>query len=115
MGYPLVQIVNSTNYIANGTVEYASAFCSDDDYKSLAAGATWSATSRGTCLVTKITATLQTPGENTDALPYTSSGTSYSQFAIIQTGPNAFEVTRRVSQAEDTSPVDYVAPTEKQK
>lgn len=32
MSYPNVTIVDSTNYNAHGTVEYRSAFCSNDDY-----------------------------------------------------------------------------------
>lgn len=114
MGYPVVQIANSTNYIASGTVSYASIFCSNDNY-TVTPTTTWSASSRGVCLVTEISAVVQTPNGNIQATPYTSSGTSYSQFAIIQTGPNSFEVTRRVSLSEDAMPADYVEPTEKQK
>lgn len=116
MGYPYVQIVNATNYIASGTVSYASAFCSNDHY-TVTPNTTWTATSRGVCLLTKITATVQTPNGNIVAAEYTSSGTSYSQFAIIQTGPTTFEVTRRVTAAEgvDVPPADYVEPTEQQK
>lgn len=58
---------------------------------------TWKASSRGVCLVTRITATVRTPSGNIQAEPYTSSGTSYSQFAIIQVGVNKFQVTRVVS------------------
>ena len=32
-----------------------------------------------------------------EAEPYTSSGTSYSQFLIVQTAPGAFAVTRKVT------------------
>lgn len=114
MSYPLVQITNSTNYIASGTVHYRSAFCSNDDYN-VTPNTTWKAKSRGVCLVTEIDATVQTPNGNIVANPYTSSGTSYSLFAIIQTGPNSFEVTRRVSSLEDATPSDHVEPTEQQK
>ena len=114
MSYPLVNISNSTNFIASGTVEYASIFCSNDDY-TVTPTTSWQASSRGVCLVTKISATVNTPNGNIVATPYTSSGTSYSQFAIIQTGPNSFEVTRRVSAHEDTTPEGYKEPTEKQK
>ncbi|WP_216651793.1 hypothetical protein [Paenibacillus sp. NEAU-GSW1] len=48
-------------------------------------------------MLTKITATVVTPSGNIEAEPYTSSGTSYSQFAIIQVGANRFQVTRVVS------------------
>ena len=75
----------------------------------------WQASSRGVCLVTEITATVKTPNGNIVATPYSSSGTSYSQFAIIQTGANSFEVTRRVSALEDAIPEGHLEPTEKQK
>jgi hypothetical protein len=114
MAYPLVEIANSTNYICTGTVHYASIFCSNDGY-TVTPNTTWKASGRGVCLVTEISATVKTPSGNIVATPYTSSGTSYSQFAIIQTGPNSFEVTRRVSLLEDETPADYVEPTEQQK
>jgi hypothetical protein len=114
MSYPNVQIANSTSFNASGTVSYRSIFCSNDDY-SVTPNTTWTAGSRGVCLVTEISAVVQTPNGNIQATPYTSSGTSYSQFAIIQTGPSSFEVTRRVSGAEDVAPKDHVEPTAKQK
>ncbi|MCG7386385.1 hypothetical protein [Paenibacillus sp. ACRRY] len=95
-GYDLVQIFNSTPYNAFGRVEYASIFCSDDNY-SVQRDETWRASGRGACLVTRITATVRTPSGNVEAEAYTSSGTSYSQFAIIQVGVNKFQVTRVVS------------------
>ncbi|SFT23616.1 hypothetical protein [Paenibacillus sp. BC26] len=95
-GYAPVQIFNSTSYNAFGTVEYASIFCSDDNYR-VARNSTWTASSRGICLVTRITAVVQTPSGNIQAEPYNSSGTSFSQFAIIQVGENRFQVTRVVS------------------
>ena len=96
MAYPDVTIVNSTQFTASGRVEYASIFCSDDNYIVSPNGATWT-NSRGVCLITRITATVRTPDGDIAAVPYTSSGTSYSQFAIIQTARNQFEVTRRVT------------------
>ncbi|MEK0315011.1 hypothetical protein [Cohnella sp. 56] len=95
-GYDPVQIHNSTSFNAFGRVEYASLFCSDDNY-SVQRDDTWRASSRGACLLTRITATVRTPSGNIEATPYTSSGTSYSNFAIIQTGVNQFQVTRVVS------------------
>lgn len=97
-GYDPVQIYNSTSFNAYGTVEYASIFCSNDRYSVQREG-TWQSSGRGICLVTRITATVITPSGNIEAEPYTSSGTSYSQFAIIQVGPNQFRVTRVVSSA----------------
>lgn len=118
MGYPYVHIVNSTTYSVSGTADYASAFCSNDNY-GMGPGQSWTASSRGVCLLTKISANVVTPGGTIAATPYTSSGTSYSQFAVIQTNDNPlqFEVTRRVSLAEneDAPPADYVEPTENQK
>lgn len=114
MSYPCVDIINSTNYIASGTVSYASMFCSNDGY-SVTPNTNWTADTRGACLVTEISAVVKTPNGDTQATPYTSSGTSYSQFAVLQTGPNSFEVARRVSGAEDVVPADHVEPTSQQK
>ncbi|GAA4371026.1 hypothetical protein GCM10023185_46110 [Hymenobacter saemangeumensis] len=100
MSYPLVHISNSTAYAASGKVYYASAFCSDDDYSVAANGGTWTANSRGVCLVTEVSATVYVNGQPVGASPYTSSGTSYSQFAIIQTSPGSFAVTRVTTEVE---------------
>ncbi|WP_145045048.1 MULTISPECIES: hypothetical protein [Paenibacillus] len=97
-GYDPVQIFNSTSFNAVGRVEYSSLFCSDDNY-SVQRDETWRASGRGVCLLTRITATVRTPSGNIEAEPYTSTGTSFSQFAIIQVGPNSFRVTRVVSTA----------------
>lgn len=116
MSYPLVTVLNSTRYHASGIVDYLSSLCSNDKYDVETIG-TWTAKNRGVCLVTKVTATIETPDGNVVAEPYTSStGTSYSNFAIIQTGTSSFEVTRRVTAIEDNKvPEDYTEPTEKQK
>ncbi|MGN7457198.1 hypothetical protein ACTHPH_20500 [Paenibacillus pasadenensis] len=95
-GYDPVQITNSTSFNAYGAVEYSSIFCSDDLY-SVQRDETWRASGRGVCLLTRITATVRTPSGDIAAEPYTSSGTSYSRFAIIQVGENRFQVTRIVS------------------
>lgn len=95
-GYDPVQIFNSTSFNAYGGVEYASIFCSNDSY-SVQRDQIWRSSGRGVCLVTRITATVRTPSGNIEAEPYTSSGTSYSQFAIIQVGVNQFRVTRVTS------------------
>ena len=86
-------------YIVSGKVYYAGApvFCSNDSY-SVTPNTAWTASSRGSCLVTKITATVKTPNGDVKATSYTSSGTSYSQFAVINHGDgDNFQVTRRVS------------------
>ena len=115
MSYPVVNISNSTNFNVSGTVSYASIFCSNDSY-SVTPLTSWQASSRGVCLLTEVSAIVRTPNGDIVATPYTSSGTSYSQFAIIQTGPTSFEVTRRVSLTEkEELPADYVEPMEMQK
>ncbi|GIL67118.1 hypothetical protein Vafri_20570, partial [Volvox africanus] len=98
MSYPKVTIVNSTPYVARGQVDYLSLFCSDDGYTVSANGATWTGPDRGVCLVKRVSATLNTPQGNVEAEAYTSSGTAYSQYAIIyQPNGNGFAVTRIVS------------------
>jgi len=114
MAYLPVSIANSTSYNASGTVTYPSAFCSNDNY-SVTPGTVWTASGRGVCLLTEITATLNTPNGQITATPYTSSGTSYSQFAIINTGGNNYAVTRQVTGVEDEPPEDYAEPKTKQK
>ena len=114
MSYPLVQITDSTSYIASGTVNYLSAFCSDDNY-TVTPNTTWHASSRGICLVTGVSAIVQTPTGNIVATPYSSSGTAYAQFVIVQTGPNSFAVTRLVMALEDQKPANHVEPAENQK
>jgi len=114
MSYPLVKIVNSTPYAVDGKVVYCSAFCSDDDYQ-IDSFSSWEAESRGVCLVKKVSASISKDGKHFQAKEYTSSGTSYSQFAIIQLGEEEFAVTRIVNGADDLPPTDYVEPTEKQK
>lgn len=114
MSYPTVKIANSTNYIVSGKVSYMSVFCSDDNYN-VTPFTTWEASSRGVCLLTEISATVKTPNGDIVATPYTSSGTSYSEFAVLQTGPNSFEVTRRVSLTNEEVPAEYEEPTVMQK
>lgn len=114
MSYPPVTVVNSTNFTASVTVTYTSFFCSSDNF-ALAPHTSWTAHSRAVCLVAKISVTIHTPHGEVVATPYTALGTSYSQFAIIQTGPDAFEVTRRVSGSDDAPPAGHVEPTEHQK
>ena len=90
MGYPDVRVFNSTPFAASGGVNYA--VCSDDAF-SIRKHKDWSH-SRGLCLITRVYASLSVDGDFVEATPYTSTGTSYSQFSIIQTGPQSFAVTR---------------------
>jgi len=96
-GYPYVTITNKTPYNSVGfpleirVVEYTggSIICSPDKiFDGIAAYQTWSATSRGVCLVKSIDATLSTPTGWKKCVSYKSSGTSYSQFYIIMNGEN---------------------------
>ncbi|MCC8027280.1 MAG: hypothetical protein LIP16_18495 [Clostridium sp.] len=96
MAYSKVHISNSTPYTVDGTVNYLSAFCSDDKFKIQPWGE-WTAGSRGVCLLTKISANVHTPESETSATSYESSGTSYSQFIIAQTKTGEYVVTRKVT------------------
>ncbi len=101
MGYPLVKIVNSTNFVVNGHVRYAA--CSSDSF-TIAPYTTWTAKSRGLCLLTKIEGDMTLAGEKKVKIKeYKSSGTSYSQYVIIQTASEMFEVTRRVCSSENVN------------
>lgn len=82
--YPLAHIQNNTEYAVSGTVEYASALCRNDGY-SVAPGGSWTARSRGVCLITGITGSISGRaryGESLEVVPYDSTGTSYSKFQI---------------------------------
>jgi len=96
--YPYVHIINSTAYQITGTVQYPGAFCSNDGYSIPPSyGTSWTADSRGLCLVSAVTATVSIPNQPPiEATSYQSSGTAYSQFAVIQTNSNPmqFSVTR---------------------
>lgn len=111
MSYSVVTIANSTPFNAKGHVNYVSVFCSDDNYN-VTTGTTWRASGRGICLLRDISAEVTTPQGVIKAKSFHDSiGTSDSRFAIIQTGPTTFEVTKIVSLAESALPEDYVEPT----
>lgn len=117
MAYPLVHIHNSTRYTVTGKVSYMSMFCADDKYEVFPFD-TWTAKSRGVCLLTKITATVHLEdGTEAEARPYQSSGTSYSGFAVVQLSENTFAVSRLVTGTDaDVGDIsDYAEPTEAQK
>lgn len=96
MSYPLVKVFNSTGYEVRGEVVYVSYLCSDDKY-SLEPDAQWTALNRGVCLLKRITAEVITDEGVFQAIPYESSGTAYSNFAVIKTGSKSFVVTRIVN------------------
>ena len=83
--YPRASIKNNSPYPIVGSVEYASAFCSNDGYV-VQPGETWtSPDDRGVCLITGISGASISPpknGEKTAVTSYSSTGTSYSQFQI---------------------------------
>jgi hypothetical protein len=93
MSYPDVHVHNSTNYSVTGTVHYAA--CSSDDFN-LGPGTDFYH-SRGACLITEITANVFLPNGSITATPYESSGTSYSQYAVIENLPGKYTVTRVVN------------------
>ena len=69
MAYSKVHIVNSTNFSVKGKVKYASAFCADDNYE-IAPWGSWTAGSRGVCLLTEVSATVHTPVSYTHLLDW---------------------------------------------
>jgi hypothetical protein len=112
--YPPIQITNLTkNLVRGGDVIYS--VCRDDNYKDLKPGETWTGPARGGCLLTKITGLVDTPNGDVWATPYKSSGTSFSEFFIIERRPNEFVITRITSGSEDQTPEDYVEPTTPQR
>ncbi len=92
-GYPHVTIDNSTPYHISGQVDFVvclqSAFVVNSGHK-------WEDDDRGVCLVKEVTATVATDNGNVVAKPYTSSGTAFSQFAVIYRN-GGYEVTRVVN------------------
>ena len=91
--YPYAAVLASTEYEVSGEVHYESPSCKNDLFTAQP-GTYWHATSRGICLILKITATVHTPTGSVEAVSYTSAGTSFSQFAVIMTGSSAYAVTR---------------------
>ena len=92
-GYPYVTVANSTQFHVSGRVDFA--VCLQSTYVANS-GQQWTDDERGVCLVTKVTATVATPDGNVAAKPYTSTGTSFSNFAVIYRNGN-YEVTRIIN------------------
>ena len=98
--YPVVTVTNTApvKMDASISVEYLGwdfLFCSNDYVDlSIASGDTWTASSRGLCLVTQITVrlsfedvrTVRKTWMNLKCAPYKSSGTAYSNYSIIMNG-----------------------------
>lgn len=102
MSYPRIHITEGVTTVPvtaiSGTISFQSTMCEDDTYNSLP----YTGPDRGICLLAEITAkvTFTTPGNDSvtvDAVPFYSSGTSSSQFVIIQANQDktspVFEVT----------------------
>ena len=66
------------------------------DYYCVGPNRSWHADSRGWCLITEITANVQGPHGDVNAKSYKSTGTGFSQFAVISYGRSDFAVTRVV-------------------
>ena len=103
---PPVKITNQTPYEAySGFVDYDALLCRNDVY-SVASGQTWTATSRGGCLVYDITANLVLSPNGGDQLECKMKtfygGTSLSQFYIVMNGDDKCCVLN--SNDYDTSP-----------
>ena len=106
--YPYATITNKTPYATHQyllkwsgvDVYYASTKICSVDYinEGIASGGKWTASSRGVCLITIITAVIALPSlpDGLVCDSYQSSGTSYSQFAIIMDGDDACRVVRVV-------------------
>lgn len=70
--------------------------CSDDNW-SIVGQQTWYGPERGLCLLTKITGYLKVNGNVIQAEPYTSSGTSYSEYELVQTSTTPTFAIKRVA------------------
>ena len=93
MSYPSVKVYNSTNETCSVKVKYAA--CTTDEVDIYPMN-DWS-NDRGVCLITEVSADVHLPnGTNQAAKSYTSSGTSYSEFAIIKQDDN-YTVTRIIT------------------
>merc|ERR1711865_131293 len=109
--YPYVHITNNTPYATRSGQPRPDWSIDDDDdgvnvvyegcsndyvYEAIAPGGSWTASSRGVCLVRIISAILALPGlpDGLTCGRYKSSGTSYSQYSIIMDGEDACSVVR---------------------
>ena len=90
--YPYVTITNRTPYATQSKpgvysglfVLYEGLFCKSDSIDAvIASGDTWTASSRGVCLVTLISANMALPdGSRLACAPYKSTGTSNSIYSV---------------------------------
>ena len=100
--YPYVTITNKTPYHVRDTARSYVLYLGCGEYSiagGLAAGQTWTASSRGLCLVYRIYASLTLPdthtptsiisGQELHCTPYASTGTAYSIYSVIMKGDDA--------------------------
>ena len=95
-GYPHAHVENLSSNNVSVKVSYASLFCKDDSF-TLGPRESWTADSRGICLITKIESTMTVDGGDINCQSYTSSGTSYSQFYVANLTPTRCTVRRSLS------------------
>lgn len=89
--YPAVRVDQTVaGWTANVRTSYA--MCHSGDFK-LNYGE-FHVEPRGYCLLTHVAARMFNGNKSISALPYTSTGTSYSHFEIVKGGPRGFCVRR---------------------
>lgn len=89
--YPDVRVENKV-YGWTASVRTSYAWCSSGNFK-INFGE-YFLEYRGWCLLTEVAATMYQGNKAVDACSYTSSGTGYSQFEIVEGGPTGFCVRR---------------------
>lgn len=96
-GYPEVRVDQRVpGWKANGRVSYAA--CRTGNFE-IYFGETFNEF-RGGCLLTDIEAVMFKDDRSVRARPYSSSGTAYSQFEIVQEGPEDFCIRRIGTQCD---------------
>ena len=83
--YPDIAVINSTQYFISGRVSFRT--CYGRNFH-IGIDKTWTGSGRGICLIREINATVHTDNGDIIAKPYTSIGTSYSQFSVIHRDGN---------------------------
>jgi hypothetical protein len=115
MSYSLANVHNQTPYFISGDVDYYSFLCRNDSYNASSDGF-WTASSRGECLITKVTATVHTPTGDVAAVSFDPSGdTAASKFAVQGPDANSQYVVVCLDESGESRPVDYLEPTDQQK
>ena len=96
-----VHIVNKTNYVIQGEVDYTEiprvhiSLCSNDSYLTGRNGS-WTASSRGFCLVSKITVKfIDANGDLKVGVPFTSLASYASEFEVVKTADGNVKVEKK--------------------